>query len=119
MSNGIASGVPPAGGGVCCASADELINATTQAARPKETMDRMVVLPVEFYSVQDGPCHPDAVSYSSLGTAAILWRCLSIWHCSKALAPLFCNPTSLRLFLIEKAAAPSSEMRTGTAGATR
>jgi hypothetical protein len=58
MSNGIASGVPPAdgcAGGVAgagvgdCASADEPTSAVAQAARLKETIDRIGVLPIEVF----------------------------------------------------------------------
>jgi hypothetical protein len=54
MSNGIASGVPPEGGwagGVAgagaCASADELTAARAQAANAIETIERIIILPVE------------------------------------------------------------------------
>src|ERR1041385_2121989 len=55
MSNGIASGVPPAAGGAggaagggVCAKADEPSAATAQAATVIEKSDRIVVLRVDF-----------------------------------------------------------------------
>jgi hypothetical protein len=56
MSNGIASGVPPAEGGAggvagagVCAKAGELSTAIAQAASVIETIERMVFSQVEIY----------------------------------------------------------------------
>jgi hypothetical protein len=58
MSNGIASGVPPADGGPGdaagdgvgdCAEAKELISAMAQVARANETIERILFLPVEAF----------------------------------------------------------------------
>src|SRR5215469_11105562 len=97
MSNGIASGVPPADGcaggaaaGVGdCANAALLISATAHAARPRERqremVDRIVVLPF-----------------------------LSLLSFAKMLAPAFATPP-LRQYScpMRRPGGPSSQMRTG------
>src|SRR5476651_1916531 len=87
MSNGIASGVPPAEGGAggvagagVCASADEPSAATAKAASVIETIERITILLVEifvFLSATDVASHRRRQSVLAVGNARGLHRAVS------------------------------------------